>query len=316
MWDNLWPEEIRSIVNEIVETDLSLSSTQSLANAIGIKAREMMEQVTAEGQPLRISPFVQAIRDCSSVDPKAKKLDYWVGGKADDVTVVVSVVVPIHGSGCSGCCSSSSAAPSCNAIEESKQPEQQEQQLQGEEQATDNEQQDVLSPSMVPQQSEAEVEVEAELVEMEVEVEAELVEMQVEVEVEAELVEMDVKVEAELVEMVVEVEAEVEVEMDVEVQKQVQPLKNPLSIEDHPSVIVSPIEVPQNQQQQQQQLEEEGATIPTGTTHDVEPMPLFVLDLQVCENLTSISHSPYLYLILLNSLSFLLLVSFETTTTP
>ncbi len=59
----------------------------------------------------------------------------------------------------------------------------------------------------------------------------------------------------------------------------------------------------QANEEEQQQLEGEEqptlATIPTGsTTNDVEPMPLFVLDLQVCENLTSISHSLYLYLYL------------------
>ncbi len=108
MWDSLHPEEIEDIVNEIISikhdpfsrsSDISVASLSSiLADAIGAQAKKFSTTVEDEG---RVSPIVAAAREWT-LNPTADRYKSLKCGNADDITVVVSVVVvPAHQSCCS-----------------------------------------------------------------------------------------------------------------------------------------------------------------------------------------------------------------------
>ncbi len=104
------PEEIEDIVNEIISikhdpfsrsSDISVASLSSiLADAIGAQAKKLSTTTTKEDEG-RVSPIVAAAREWT-LNPTADRYKSLKCGNADDITVVVSVVVvPAHQSCCS-----------------------------------------------------------------------------------------------------------------------------------------------------------------------------------------------------------------------
>ncbi len=106
LWDSLHPEEIEDIVNEIISikhdpfsrSSISVASLSSiLADAIGAQAKKFSTTVEDEG---RVSPIVEAAREWTR-NPTADRYKSLKCGNADDITVVVSVVVvPSHQLSC------------------------------------------------------------------------------------------------------------------------------------------------------------------------------------------------------------------------
>ncbi len=105
MWDSLHPEEIEDIVNEIISIkhdpfsrspDISVASLSSiLADAIGAQAKKFSTTTTVQDEG-RVSPIVAAAREWT-LNPTADRYKSLKCENADDITVVVSVVVvPAH----------------------------------------------------------------------------------------------------------------------------------------------------------------------------------------------------------------------------